>query len=82
MGLDINASSAVVAGAEAQGPRAPPTMRIAKFAKLKSTSSTLIRGSFVNAGSTEYVMKFSRNLGSDSYTVSVDFSRLKRFGQP
>ena len=72
----INASS-LVAGAEAQAASSSSNYAaLAKFAALKSTSSTLIRGDFVNAGSTDYVMKFSRSLGSDSYTVSIDFSGL------
>jgi glycosidase len=72
----INGTSAVVPAEQQEGNSSSNYGVIAKFAKLKSASSTLIRGSFADAGSSLYTLKFSRTLDSDSYVVTVDFSGL------
>jgi glycosidase len=73
----ISIRRAVVEDATSQAVSASSTYAaIAKFANLKSSSSTLIRGDFVDAGSSGNLVKFTRSLNGDKFDVMINFANF------
>jgi Glycosidases len=73
---DINATSLVAGAVEQAASSTSNYATIAKFGQLKSSSATLIRGSFADNGSAGSSLKFSRTLDGDTYYVTVDFQAM------